>query len=74
MIDAGNLEVMRRNETKMLAYAPFLEMLRDYGRERAQHWLAENLHCVGRRNTLDWSHWMETGATSDPRRQAILNS
>jgi NTE family protein len=73
MIDAGNLEVMRRNETKMLAYAPFLEMLRDYGRERAQQWLAENLHCVGRRNTLDWSHWMVAGATSNLRHQGNLN-
>ncbi len=73
MIDAGNLEVMRRNETKMLAYAPFLEMLRDYGRERAQQWLAENLHCVGRRNTLDWSHWMVDGATSNLRHQGNLN-
>jgi NTE family protein len=65
MIDAGNLEIMRRNETKMLAYAPFLEMLRDYGRERAQQWLAENLHSIGRRNTLDWSQWTVAGATSD---------
>jgi NTE family protein len=64
MIDAENLEVMRRNETKMLAYAPFLEMLRDYGRERAQQWLAGNLHAVGRRNTLDWSQWAVAGATS----------
>ena len=73
MIDAGNLEVMRRNETKMLAYAPFLEMLRDYGRERAQRWLAENSQAVGRRNTLDWSHWMVTGATSNLRHQGNLN-
>jgi NTE family protein len=57
MIDAGNLEAMRRNETKMLAYGPFLEILRDCGRERAQQWLSENIHSIGQRSTLDWSQW-----------------
>jgi NTE family protein len=72
MIDAGNLEAMRRSETKMLAYLPFLEMLRDYGRERAHHWLAEHIQSIGRRGTLDWSHWTVTGATSDARDAGIL--
>ena len=57
LIDSGCLEVMQRNETKMLAYAPFLEMLRDAGRERAKQWLAKNGNAIGRENTLDWSQW-----------------
>jgi NTE family protein len=73
MIDAGNLEAMRRSETKMLAYSPFLEMLRDGGRELAQHWLAEHLTSIGRRGTLDWAHWAADGTTSDSRDQSILN-
>ena len=57
LIDANHLEPLRRSDSKMLAYAPFLEMLRDHGRERARLWLSENLSAVGRRSTLDWSHW-----------------
>lgn len=73
MIDAGNLEAMRRSETKMLAYSPFLEMLRDDGRERAQQWLSEHLPSIGRRGTLDWAHWAVDGTTSDSRDQSIVN-
>jgi NTE family protein len=72
MIDAGNLEAMRRSETKMLAYSPFLEMLRDDGRERAQQWLSEHLPSIGRRGTLDWVHWAVDGTPSDSRDQSIL--
>lgn len=57
MIDAENLDVLRRSETKLLAYGPFLEMLRDHGRIRTKQWLAENLQSIGKRGTLDWAHW-----------------
>jgi NTE family protein len=72
MIDAGNLEAMRRSDTKMLAYSPFLEMLRDDGRKCAQNWLAENLQSIGRRGTLDWSQWTCAGGPSHSMDLSIL--
>jgi NTE family protein len=57
LIDANQLELLRRSETQVLAYAPFLEMIKQQGRERARHWLANNLGAVGQRSTMDWSRW-----------------
>jgi NTE family protein len=57
MIDSNNLESLQRRETKMLAHGPFLELLRDQGRERAAQWLADAGPMVGRRNTVDMTQW-----------------
>jgi NTE family protein len=58
MIDAHNLDFMQRSDTKVLAYRPFLELLRDKGREHAQDWLAHNTSNIGKRGTLDWKLWL----------------
>jgi NTE family protein len=53
MIDSSDVASLRRTETKLLAYGPFLERLRDQGRERAAAWLADSFDSVGRRSTVD---------------------
>lgn len=53
MIDSQDLTSMQRSETKLIAHAPFLELLHGQGRERAQAWLAEHAGAVGKRPTLD---------------------
>lgn len=57
LIDANGLQVLRRSETKVLAYTPFLELLRDKGREQAQLWLEHNAAFIGKRSTLNWALW-----------------
>jgi hypothetical protein len=41
-----------------LAHTPFLEMLRDQGREQGQRWLAAHADAVGLRGTVDLSQWL----------------
>ena len=53
MIDSAHLASLQRTETKLLAYAPFLDLLRGQGRERASNWLADHGDAVGRRSTVD---------------------
>jgi len=53
MIDSSDVASLRRTETKLLAYGPFLERLHDQGRERAAAWLADSFDSVGRRSTVD---------------------
>jgi len=53
MIDASELASLQRTETKLLAYGPFLERLREQGRKRAAVWLADHAAGVGRRSTVD---------------------
>ncbi|MBS0447170.1 MAG: patatin-like phospholipase family protein [Proteobacteria bacterium] len=57
MIEASDLAVLHEPETRLLAHGPFLEQLRDQGRERALQWLAEHRAAVGRRSTLDLARW-----------------
>lgn len=57
MIDS-NIDVLQRSETKMLAYTPFLEMLRDKGREQADLWLSQHSASIGKRNTVDLTQWL----------------
>ncbi len=57
MIDSGDVPDLQRTETQVLAYAPFLERLRDAGRERATAWLDEHAADVGRRGSLDLQRW-----------------
>ena len=40
-------------ETRLIAHLPFLEQLRDLGRERARRWLAEAGPSVGQRSSAD---------------------
>ena len=53
MIDSCDLPSLRRTETKLLAYGPFLERLRQQGRERGAAWLADRSEGIGRRSTID---------------------
>jgi NTE family protein len=57
MIDS-HLDALQHSETKMLTYAPFLEMLRDQGREQARLWLAQDAAAVGRRSSVDLAQWL----------------
>jgi NTE family protein len=41
------------SETKLIAHLPFLERLRDAGRERAHAWLAQHGDALGRRSSVD---------------------
>ena len=53
MIDSSDLASLQRTETKLLAHAPFLELLRGQGQVRGQAWLAGSAHAVGHRSTVD---------------------
>jgi NTE family protein len=57
MIDTGEIAILQRSDTKLLAHGPFLESLRAQGRERAAAWLAEHGDQVGRRSTVDLRKW-----------------
>jgi NTE family protein len=53
MIDSSHLVSLERTDTKLLAYSPFLEVLRGQGCERTAAWLAEHARNVGRKSTID---------------------
>jgi NTE family protein len=53
MVDTNHVESLQRSETKLIAYAPFLELLRAQGRQQAAKWLDEHWPDVGRRATAD---------------------
>ena len=53
MIDSSQVASLQRTETKLIAHTPFLELLRDQGRERASAWLAAHQGDIGRRATVD---------------------
>ncbi len=53
MIDTRELATFHQSDTKLLAYGPFLEQLRDQGRERALAWLNGPSSAVGNRSSID---------------------
>jgi NTE family protein len=53
MIDASDVSALQRTDTKMLAHAPFLDLLREQGQAQAGAWLGGNFDGVGRRSTAD---------------------
>ena len=53
MIDSGDVAILRRPETRVLAHTPLLARLREQGVERGAAWLAAHLPAVGRHGTLD---------------------
>lgn len=57
MIDSSHLASLQRTETKLLAHGPFLEQLRQQGRECATDWLSDHAEGVGRRSTVDVKQW-----------------
>lgn len=57
MIDAARIVELERTETKLLAYRPFLESLRDLGRARGHGLLTRHGDALGRHATLDLHRW-----------------
>ena len=57
MIDASQVTALKRTDTKMLAHAPFLDLLRAQGEAQAGAWLAGDFDGVGRRSTVDVGKW-----------------
>ena len=57
MIDVCDLASLERTDTKALAHAPFVDLLRDQGRERATTWLKEHAGDVGTRSSIDVQKW-----------------
>jgi NTE family protein len=57
MIDVCHITSLERTETRALAHAPFLELLRDQGHERASNWLTRHAADVGQRSSVDVQKW-----------------
>ena len=53
MIDSSGLANLERSDTKLLAHGPFLELLRDQGRQRCSDWLTQHAPAIGQHATLD---------------------
>jgi NTE family protein len=53
MVDSSQLAILQRSETKLLAHGPFLELLKEHGRQRAGLWLAEHGTAIGERSSID---------------------
>ena len=53
MIDTRELATFHQSDTKLLAYGPFLEQLRDQGRERGRAWWGAYSAALGKRSSID---------------------
>ena len=53
LIEASEVMSQLSSESKMSAHGPFLEQLRDLGRERAQQWHEACAHHVGKRPSVE---------------------
>ncbi|MED5619714.1 patatin-like phospholipase family protein [Ideonella sp. BN130291] len=53
LVHAPELLGALRSETRLIAHLPFLQRLRDQGREHAAAWLAGDGHALGRRSSVD---------------------
>jgi NTE family protein len=53
MIDTNQVESLQRSATKLIAYAPFLQLLHSQGRECGTQWLDAQWDNVGRRPTIN---------------------
>ena len=57
MVDSASHASLQRTDTKLLAHGPFLERLRDQGRECGQSWIEQHGQSVGRDATVDLHRW-----------------
>ena len=64
MIDSSALPSLQRSDTKMLAHAPFLNLLHAQGLARGQQWLDAHAACVGQRTSVDMRQWIVGPPTS----------
>jgi NTE family protein len=53
LVDADDALGALASETKLIAHLPFLERLRECGRQRALAWLARHGDSIGRRSSVD---------------------
>ena len=53
LIDSDAVLAGLTGESRLIAHLPFLESLRDLGRDRAQRWLEDAGPSVGRRSSVD---------------------
>ncbi|HEX6828806.1 MAG TPA: patatin-like phospholipase family protein [Burkholderiales bacterium] len=53
LVEAEELMSQLSTESKLSAHLPFITMLRDQGRARAEAWLAENFGRIGSRSSVD---------------------
>jgi len=57
LIDGHDTLAPLSAESRLIAHWPFLEHLRDEGRERTLAWLARHATTLGRRSSIDLQHW-----------------
>jgi NTE family protein len=57
MVDSSGLTGLQGTETKLLAYAPFMQILMHQGRARAKQWLATDFEYAGRQTSVDLEKW-----------------
>lgn len=67
LIDAHDSVIGLSHESRLIAHLPFLEHLRDLGRERSQRWLAEHARHVGRRSSADLAQLFAAPRSAAPR-------
>jgi len=67
MIDSSHLVSLQRTETKAFAHAPFLDLLRGQGRDRAIAWLSSHAGAVGHRSSVDIRKCFLLDPTPPPR-------
>lgn len=53
MVDSSGLAVLQESGSKLLAHAPFMNLLKQQGSERANQWLATDFEWVGKRTSID---------------------
>ena len=52
-IDVRDAEPLREHDTKLLAYGPFLQQLRELGEQHAHRWLQQHRGDLGRHSTFE---------------------
>ena len=53
MVDSSQLAILQRAETKLLAHGPFLDVLKEHGRQRAGQWMAAHGADIGHRSSIE---------------------
>lgn len=53
MVDSSQLPLLERGETRLLAHGPFLELLKEHGRQRAGQWFGDHRSAIGHASTID---------------------
>ncbi|MES2948692.1 MAG: patatin-like phospholipase family protein [Pseudomonadota bacterium] len=53
MVDSSQSPMLERGETRLLAHGPFLELLKEHGRQRASQWHTNHGAAVGQRSSID---------------------